>query len=550
MIAVLAAAPALSGCSDFFEAEDLVNRNSNNFPDQQQDIESALVSVYAMNVFDQGSNWYSAFMLPEIAVDYTLPAGGPGDRAIRALASFKQSNENELEVMWPRYYTGIHRANFILENIDRIEWDSEKARNKVLGQTYFLRANFYLDLVRVFENVPLITAFDVDPKTPQAKPEEVWQFLLSDFARAIELLPDVPFDSMPKSELGRVTKWAAEGMIARAWMFYTGVYHKDGIKLLDGTVLDKQKIISILDDCIEKSGHALISDFRNLWPYSLVPDYKYNQENGLKWIGESGDNCETVFCYKFSIYGDGKHRFFTNAVQVAYGFRGQGHIPFGQGNALLNVNPKFYEEWPDDDLRKIGTLLNVNDKKEGINYKWNKGRNWLESGFFQKKYMPVNVKGKDGKPVSYTVGLYGASTNRIFNNMQDMVILRFADILLMGAELGGPKAQEYLDRVRARAKLPSIPATLENIKQERLHELCFEGVIYWDRMRWGDLESEINRMKHRIPVKIEGRDETITIRYRPETRGFWPIPQREIDLSNGILKQNEGWTGEDSFYRQ
>jgi len=42
--------------------------------------------------------------------------------------------------------------------------------------------------------------------------------------------------------------------------------------------------------------------------------------------------------------------------------------------------------------------------------------------------------------------------------------------------------------------------------------------------------------------------ETITIRYRPETKGILPIPVREINLSNGVLTQNAGWDSNDAIY--
>ncbi|WP_338424053.1 RagB/SusD family nutrient uptake outer membrane protein [Parabacteroides distasonis] len=163
--------------------------------------------------------------------------------------------------------------------------------------------------------------------------------------------------------------------------------------------------------------------------------------------------------------------------------------------------------------------------------------------------MPINVRNSNGKLVNYSCELYGVTPNFQYNNTQDVVILRFADVLLMGAELGGPKAQAYLDQVRSRVNLPSVPATLENIKKERLYELAYEGVRYYDLMRWGDLEKEVNRMKKDVPVKTMGVDGTITIQFRKETRGFLPIPEDEIQLSNGSLVQNPGWDTPDAFYQ-
>lgn len=153
--------------------------------------------------------------------------------------------------------------------------------------------------------------------------------------------------------------------------------------------------------------------------------------------------------------------------------------------------------------------------------------------------MPVNIF-VDGKLQNMYTYLYGTPANNMDCNAQEIVLLRFADVYLMGAELGSAKAQEYLDIVRKRVNLPSVPATIDNIKNERRFELAFEGVRYYDLMRWGELESAFNRVKN-IPLENEGKPVEYSIIYRPETKGFLPIPESQIQLSDGILEQNEGW---------
>ena len=543
---------AMTSCENFLDTEDLTNKNTSNFPVSENDLQQTLTGVYAVNTYNQGGpgRWMNTFQFPEFIVDYSLPGGGIDDRQSRAFAHFKQYGENNLSEMWRRFYMGIHRANYLFEHVNDVKWTKEEDKNKLLGQNYYLRAGFYFDLIRFFENVPLILTSDVDPATPQADPHDVYQLIFSDYVKAIELMPAVPFKDVPKTDLGRTSKWAAEGMLARAYLFYSGVYGKSEIQLNDGSVLTKQRVIDYVDDCINNSSHNLLSDFRNLWPYSLVnKDYQYAVNNNLNWIGETGDNIETVFAWKYSIYGANNHRNYCNGTNVLYGIRGQNFLPFGQGSGIGVVNPRLYEQWPDEDLRKKGTILNVMDPEEGISYKWNKNRNFIETGLFNKKYIPINVKDANNKLVNYSVVLYGAPQNFALNNTQDIVILRFADILLMGAELGGPQAQSYMDRVRNRVHLPSVPATLENIKKERLYELAYEGVRYYDLMRWGDLEKQINTMKKDVPCKITGKDATYTCTYRPETRGFFPIPEDEILLSKGVLKQNKGWDTPDALYQ-
>lgn len=125
-------------------------------------------------------------------------------------------------------------------------------------------------------------------------------------------------------------------------------------------------------------------------------------------------------------------------------------------------------------------------------------------------------------------------------SMQDEILLRFPDILLMAAELGSANAQTYFDRVRTRAGLASKPVSLDAIKLERRHELAFEGVRWFDLLRWHEEESALTAVKN-FTVKNIGIEEPYTGIYRSETNGFLPIPESEILLSEGVLEQNPGW---------
>ena len=135
------------------------------------------------------------------------------------------------------------------------------------------------------------------------------------------------------------------------------------------------------------------------------------------------------------------------------------------------------------------------------------------------------------------------------DNIQDLILIRFSDVLLMAAELGAPNAQQYLDRVRNRVGLVSVPVTLENIKAERRFELAFEGVRYYDLLRWHDEDLITINQTGIVTYNRRGQAnaETKSITFRKETGGFLPIPQTQIDLSGGVLTQNAGWEGGDIY---
>lgn len=549
---LLVSAFLISGCSDFLDTENLTKKDSSNFPKTIEDIETALVSVYSVNTavaINGCEKWQMFQLISELMADYSLSGGGVDNTNARAIAEYKQNVVNMYSGLWKRYYSGIYRANFLIENIDRVKFGDNNEKNKILGQAYFLRGEFFFNLARLFENIPL-TLSTVPENLPQAKPDETFSQILSDFKMAVDLLPAVKFRDIPKTELGRATKWAAEAMLGRAYLFYSGTYGKSTVALPEGGNIDKQYVINVIDDCISNSGHDLLPDYRSLWPYSFSSEYKYTKDNRLSWIGESGDNNETVYAYKFSNMASFQEPNLCNNLNLFYGVRGQETLPFGKGWGFATVVPKLFAEWDNSDLRKRATIWDTSDMtNEGVTFKWNQNRAYNETGYFNKKYMPVNVKNDKGKLVNYSCELYGVTPNFQLNNTQDVYVIRFADVLLMGAELGGSKAQDYLDRVRKRVHLSSVPLTLDNIKAERLHELAYEGVRYHDLMRWGDIENEVNRMQKDVHVKIMGTDKVVTKTFRAVTRGFLPIPEDQIELSNGVLKQNDGWGTVDALFK-
>jgi hypothetical protein len=95
-----------------------------------------------------------------------------------------------------------------------------------------------------------------------------------------------------------------------------------------------------------------------------------------------------------------------------------------------------------------------------------------------------------------------------------------------------------MNTVRARAGLDPIGYSLNAIKEERMHEFAFEGIRWFDLVRWGDVA---NAFEGTIDVRNSGIDAKYSVQYRPETKGLVPIPETEIRLSNGVYEQNPGW---------
>lgn len=549
ILSILLLACALWSCEDFLDTESKTKKDTSNYPRTEADAEQLLTGVYS--ILGRYEPLQSTFFASELMSDDCFGGGDQNDLLCKGLDQFKKSSENMFRQGWRASYIGVFRSNFLLSELDNIDWTSEENRSRVEGETHFLRAHFYFELSRMFGEVPLVTtpeALNI-PKSPAA---DTYAVIASDLKAAIEKLPATKITETGAEYLGRVTKWAAEAQMARVFLFYTGYYGKQTLPLADGGEVTKQEVINWITDCIDNSGHDLVGDFRNLWPYSYVQDYSYTKENGLKWEGDG--NKETVFAIKYSTLANWDLPYQkSNQISLYYGVRGQlnyvYNFPFGQGWGMGTVNSKLWEDWDDNDIRKKGSIINATDKKEMRLYTKGGGNQMDETYYINKKYVPVNVYTDATKSnvVNYSVKLYGMSeTNIQLTNTQDCVLMRFSDVLLMASELGAANAQAYLDRVRSRVGLPSVPATLDNIKKERRFELAFEGVRYYDLLRWHD-ENVLTQNQTDIRVYDRKVPRKKTIKFRSETGGFLPIPQTEMELSKGVLTQNAGWEGSDNY---
>lgn len=535
-----------ASCSEnFLDTKPITTKVNTNFYKTAADVEMAVNGIYAAMYFDEWSEPFHCFLMSEFMSDQRFPGGGPDDASIHNIALFNNSASNLFEGPWRSCYRGIYRANMLLESLSQIERSKDMTTDefnkfvaKSEGEARFLRAYFYFELARMFGTVPLITK-TAPQDLPKATPEELYAQIATDLKVAIEKLPANRYSA---SDIGRTTKWAAQGYMARVFLFYTGVFNKTDIPLVEGGSLSKSDVVAYIDDCVTNSGHQLMPDFRNLWPYSESNvDYKYAKDNSLSWLGEDGANKETMFSLRYSINANWDIGTTWNNLYLCYlGWREQTIIPFGQGWGFGPVNPQFFNGWDDADLRKRASVCDVNDPNEGVGYT-SESKQYHETNLWQKKYMPVTKKNAAGDVVNISNILFGSSeSSYMLNNATELVYMRFADILLMGAELGSAKKQQYLDAVRSRVSLASVPATIDNIKKERSYELAFEGLRYYDLMRWGELKSALESVKN-IDVTNAGKAAKYSKVYKEATNGFMPIPESQVNLSNGKLKQNPGW---------
>lgn len=559
-ILVIAASLLLMSCEDFLDTTNYTKKDTSNYPETVTDAEQMITGIYSNLNYSSANPHQSYYYVAELASDDRFGGGGENDKLMQSLDLIMNNGSSMLETFWETRYTGIFRSNMAIETLDNCEgYDSEDQKNQMKGEAYFMRAFFYFEMASLYGNVPLVIT-TAPENLPKASSEELYSQMASDLKTAIELMPSKPYTSV---EAGHATKWTAEALMARVFLFYTGFYGKDALPLVaeDGTIsgeVTKSQVVTWLEDCINNSGHTLASDFRELWPYTnryTVEEYEFTKGQGLEWVeDDEASSPETLFAIKYSNFPDwGTTIGYANEYALHFGMRGaqdyENTFPFGQGWGAGPVNPVLWNEWVQDepnDPRREASIVNI--PEELPNYTKGGWADFIqETDFWPKKVVPVTARdGETGTLASsYSVLMYGTPENFQLDNTMDVILIRLADVYLMHSEL--TETNTYMNKVRERAGLPDEAYSLANIQKERRYELAFEGVRWNDIRRWGiapvELEKQIGQ-----PIYTKGNDDVskafgggYAARYEATNGGFFPIPDAQILLSDGVLEQNAGW---------
>jgi hypothetical protein len=512
-------------CSkSFLDTEDVTSATEQNFYKTPDDAFKALVGCYD----GLQQVWKEGIALPvaaEVMADNTFGGTGNSDGfGYQMMDEFDKlrspSDQNLFNANWINYYKALYRCNMLLSKMEDIDWSgSEALRTIYESEARFLRAYLYFDMVRLWGNIPLLKE-PSNENIPQANPDDVYKLIAEDLEFAAQNLPATSYTAQAPATYGRVTKWAAEALIGRVYLFYTGYYNKADL----AGVVTKAEATAYLVDVINNGGFGLVNNFADLWPAASVTTY----------AGE--DNKETVFAIKYTFTSDYDGNTDGNHWLVMYGIREQFSAPYGNGWGGATVNQKLWNAYQAGDTRRNASIISIVD--EEIDFKM-KGNQREYTGYYVKKYTPTCDE--DGNSIAVNKG----GTNFQIGQFQDYVSIRYADVLLMAAELGAADAQEYFDDVRRRAfknAFSSIPATQENIMKERRLEFALEGHRLYDLLRTG-VATAASTIAEVTTVQNGGvsTTKTITAAKINETKGLVQIPTTQITLSNGVLKQNNGW---------
>jgi hypothetical protein len=536
----------MTGCSDsFLDTSSKSSQTDDNFYRTVSDAQLALNGCYDGYQVAYCYNGANFQVASELMSDNCFAGGGTADdtnfQAIdRFDKSYTQSN-NIFEAQWQYYYSAINRCNMLLSKEEQINWGStesdEQVHKNIIGQCRALRALCYFDLTRMFGSVPLLTEPSVN-KSKEAEPSAIYAQIAQDLKYAADNIKLGAYNasSWKTQNNGLISEWAAGALLARVYLFYTGYY---GASDLAG-VVTKDEVKTELVNIITNGGFNLLSDYSSLWPCAS----RKSSSNSYTWAvdnyaGES--NQEVLFNLKFDSNSDqGTNQ---NGAIPLISMRNTKYSPYGTGWGVCTVNSKLYMAYSSIDKRRDASIINIDGEGVSKSANFNTAKDWREyTGYSIKKYSALcYYDGTDN------VKIENPAADFQYNQGQDFIVMRYADVLLMAAELGCADAQTYFNKVRTRAGLTdSKTATVENILEERRLEFAFEGLRYWDLLRQGvsTAAKVLVNNQNNISVQNGGVAATVTVSENNivAKKGLLQKPTNQITLMGSeYLSQNSGW---------
>lgn len=580
LAATAIAALSLASCG-IDDVRNVGELSTDNFPASEEDADATLAGVYenlnAVNANPQKTFLYYA----QLASDDNLGGGGVNDKLMQAMDLITNYNANMTNDFFNQRYEGINRANTLIQALPNTSLSDEQ-KAQYLGEAKFLRAFYYYELSSMYGNVPLRTE-PSGASITQGDIKDVWAQILMDLRDASRDMP-----ATRKTD-GHVDKYTAEAMLGRAWLFYSGFFCNGftladevsttyspltSCELPDGSTLSKQDVINYIDDCVNNSGYSLVPDFRNLWAYTnrcTVEDYDYTAGQGLKWVEDdqnngANNNPESMFAIKFNKFASWSTTIgYANGYALHFGVRGgqayANTFPFGQGWGAGPVAPNLVNDWKAAEPNDMRRDASIQDWSTSTTYTKGGWDDFVqETDYYNKKWSPITAKNdavSGGYSATFENVMYPGNwdvsgvENMQLGNIHDLVLIRFADVLLMQSELKEDVAG--INRVRARAGLPAISSySLSALQNERRWELACEGTRWNDIRRWHIAASALAK-QNGVDIYYCGNPEKNTAhnggyveRYNA-TAGFQKMPDDAV--SQGVVVQNEGWTGSDSEYQ-
>ena len=475
-----AAIVTLPSCEKFLSVDPPYAQDAENFFQTPEDYERALVGAY-----DLLQSSFLSLWIGEIASDNAI-AGGESVNDSKGLHDLDNRTHGgvntELRSVFRWNYTGITRANYILEHQDNIDFPGKA---HILAEAKFLRAYYYFELVKFFGDVPLIIDKRIGieearsiPRSPKA---EVYAQIEADLIAAAAVLNPVA------AQKGRATRGAAKSLLGKVYLYQN--------KFTEAA--------AILEEVIASGQYSLYQDYSTL--FSVAAEGNPETIFDIEYTGLEGGSYGCLICLE------------GNAAVGFQGIRQYNGPVYGDGNSYNLPTPELYAAFSPIDVRRAATVLDIDafiaaqPNPASITYAIGAGGH---TGYYNNKY--IKRQGEIGLP------------DNDLTSPVNYRVLRYADVLLMAAEanyqIGNPtRATQLVNQIRQRAGIPGASVNnIEKVYLERRLELSGEGHRFFDLVRTGQAAQY-------IPGFVTGKHE------------LFPIPQVEIDLAGGNWTQNPGY---------
>ena len=496
-----------SGCSSFLDEAAPSNLTPESFYTIPDHAEAAIASVYAdTRFYGNGAGIFSSnWQLLEAPTGTSTTESGQNQDLNNLYSLVYDGNIGHIINWWNGLYRVIAQANLVLEKVPGITPMDEAQKTRILGEARFLRAWAYFYAVRLWGDVPLVlnpqtpSSTDFSPsRTPQ---ETVYKQIVDDLVVA----EAAGFTWMDIS--GRVSLAAVKSQLSRVYLTMAGQPLNKGAEYY-GLAADK-------------ANEVITYANANAGTINLFPIYSDVHKESLK------NSIEHIFMLQYNVLvaGNPMDNMLPNFKPVT--FAG----PSGTGTTIPTTS--FYNSYEPGDLRAKN-----------------------QEGYFYTSYY-TNGSGAPfelGAPYIFkhfnttAFGTSGAPGSR--NNNLNVPLIRFAEVLLIYAEAqnevsgSGQEAYDAFKRIRDRAQLttPALgtynPASFrEAVWRERWHELCYEGITWFDMVRLRKVYNEsTNGFDNFVGHINKSSNQALQAKHL-----LFPLGIQEMNNNPSLTPQNPGY---------
>ena len=443
--------------------------------------------------FDDNVHGILYSMATDVASDDADKGSTPSDQAPEALGfdnftSDLNPNNFYLNKIWRGYYNGVATANFALASLQNSTFDHVTKRT-LIGETRFLRAYFYFNLVRLFGGVPKVLRVpssladaNSDEFQVRAPKDSIYAAIINDLQYGVDSLP---LKGDVATQVGRVNKGAAESLLAKVYLYKKNY----------------QKAYDLTKDVINSNKYTLIGD------YNLIFRKAFDNNSESIFEVQTGVDANCSAAIPFYVVAQGPR---------AGGLGGWADLGFG----LNTPSADLANAYEPGDVRKDATIITIQQHGTVL---WDGFRIPSRDSVENDRYNYKAYYGRLKEPYCNT-----GNTDNLPKNLR---VMRYAEVLLINAEAAinigqAGDATTNLNLVRNRAGLPSTAASIQSIWKERRVELAMEMDRFFDIVRQGRAGQILRALGKNF---VDGKNEV------------YPIPQPQIDLSGGKLVQNPGY---------